>query len=170
MLQRLFQTNNNSAGLVARVALGVVILPHGLQKLFGLFGGFGFSATMDYFVGTGLPAAIAFLIIVAESFGALGLICGFLSRFAAFGICLIMLGAIFLVHLQHGFFMNWFGNQQSEGFEYHLLALGLGIATMIAGSGKWSLDKLITDRFFAEALLIPSPSKADKASAELISE
>ncbi|MGH7452810.1 MAG: DoxX family protein, partial [bacterium] len=112
------------------------------------FGGFGFSATMDYFVGNGLPAAIAFLIIVAESFGALSLILGFLSKFAAFGISLIMLGAIFLVHFQHGFFMNWFGTQQNEGFEYHLLALGLGIATMIAGGGKWSVDKLIAERFF----------------------
>jgi len=166
MLQRLFQTNNNSAGFVARVALGVVILPHGLQKLFGLFGGFGFSATMDYFVGTGLPAAIAFLIIMAESFGALSLILGFLSKFAAFGISLIMLGAIFLVHLQHGFFMNWFGNQQSEGFEYHLLALGLGIATIIAGGGKWSVDKLIAERFFFHDEKPVNLKKTEKRIAE----
>ncbi|MGH7493373.1 MAG: DoxX family protein [bacterium] len=86
MLRRLFQTNNKSAVCAARVALGIVILPHGLQKLFGLFGGFGFSATINNFTGTGMPAAIAFLIIMAESFGALSLILGFLSKFAAFGI------------------------------------------------------------------------------------
>lgn len=148
MLRKLFQTDNNVAGLVARIALGIVILPHGLQKLAGAFGGHGFSATLDYFTGTGLPWVVAFLIIIGESFGALGLITGFLSRFSAFGISLIMLGATLLVHAPQGFFMNWSGQQQGEGFEFHLLALGLGLIVMIFGGGKWSIDKLISDRFF----------------------
>jgi putative oxidoreductase len=122
-----------------------VILPHGLQKLLGLFGGAGFSGTVDFFVGSGLPAAIAILIIIGESFGALGLIFGFLSRVAAFGLTLIMLGAIFMVHLQNGFFMNWFGNQSGEGFEYHLLALGLSLVILIKGGGKWSIDRSIVN-------------------------
>ena len=91
---------------------------------------------------------IAFLIIMAESFGSLGLITGFLSRFSAFGISLNMLGAIILVHLPNGFFMNWIGQQQGEGFEFHILALGLALLVMIFGGGKWSIDKLISDRFF----------------------
>jgi putative oxidoreductase len=148
MLGKLFKTDSNVVGLIARIVLGIVILPHGLQKLIGAFGGYGFSNTIGYFTGTGIPMIIAFLIIMAESFGALGLITGFLSRFSAFGISLNMLGAIMLVHLPNGFFMNWSGQQQGEGFEFHILALGLALLVMIFGGGKWSIDKLITDRFF----------------------
>jgi putative oxidoreductase len=89
---------------------------------------------------------VGFLVIVAESLGAVGLIVGFCSRIAALGISLVMLGAILLVHLQHGFFANWFGIQQGEGIEYFLLALGLGITIMIVGSGRWSVDSVLSDR------------------------
>jgi putative oxidoreductase len=61
----------------------------------------------------------------------------------AFGIALVMLGAIFMVHLPNGFFMNWFGNQKGEGFEYHLLAIGLALVIMINGSGRYSVDRLL---------------------------
>ena len=149
MLEKIFKTNNQDvAAVVARLFIGVVILPHGFQKLLGLFGGYGFSATIDFFSSAmGIPAPIGFLIIMAESFGALFLIVGFLSRLSAFGIFLIMLGAIFLAHFPHGFFMNWFGNQQGEGFECHLLALGLSLIVLINGGGKWSLDDIIFKRF-----------------------
>jgi len=145
MLSSLLHTNDDIGLFIARISLGIVILPHGLQKLLGLFGGAGFSGTVDFFVGSGLPSAVAILIIIAESFGALGLILGFFSRLAAFGITLIMLGAIFMVHIQNGFFMNWFGNQAGEGFEYHLLALGLSLVVLIKGGGKWSVDKMIAN-------------------------
>ena len=140
MLNKFFQTEDDLSVLIARLFLGVVILPHGLQKLLGMYGGFGFSATVDFFVNSGIPAAVAFLIIIGESFGAVGLILGFLSRLAALGIALIMLGATFLVHLPNGFFMNWTGNQPGEGFEYHLLAIGLALVVLIKGGGKWSVD------------------------------
>ncbi|MDA2919317.1 DoxX family protein [Desulfobacterota bacterium AH_259_B03_O07] len=144
MLNKFFQTDDDFAILIARIALGIVILPHGLQKLLGMFGGAGFSGTMGFFVQEGIPSVIAFLIIIGESFGAAGLIIGFLSRLAAFGISLIMLGAILMVHApNYGFFMNWFGNKQGEGFEYHLLALGLGLVVLIKGGGIWSVDKLL---------------------------
>ncbi len=145
MLGSLLHTNDDIGLFIARISLGLVILPHGLQKLLGMFGGPGFSGTVDFFVGSGLPAAVAILIIIAESFGALGLILGFLSRLAALGIALIMLGAIFMVHIQNGFFMNWFGNQTGEGFEYHLLALGLSLVVLIKGGGKWSVDRSIVN-------------------------
>lgn len=152
MIRILVQTNDKAAGMIARMVLGVVMLPHGLQKLVGMFGGTGFSASMGYFTNNGFPAMIGFLVIMGESFGALGLILGFLSRFAAFGIGLIMTGAIFLAHAQQGFFMNWSGNQQGEGFEYHLLALGLSFICMTVGSGRWSIDGAITKRYFAPVL------------------
>ena len=140
MLSSLLQTGDDSGAFIARVALGIVILPHGLQKLLGMFGGAGFSGTVDFFVSSGIPAFVAILIIIGESFGALGLIFGFLSRIAAFGIAIIMLGAIFMVHLQNGFFMNWFGNKAGEGYEFHLLAVGLALIVLIKGGGKWSID------------------------------
>ncbi|MEQ9619834.1 MAG: DoxX family protein [Deltaproteobacteria bacterium] len=147
MFKKLFDTDESDSGsLIARVFLGVVILPHGLQKLFGMFGGYGFSATVDYFTGIGVPALIAVLIILGESFGALFLIAGFISRLAAAGVALIMLGAVLMVHHRYGFFMNWFGAQEGEGFEYHLLALGLALVVLLRGGGKWSVDSVIRRR------------------------
>ncbi|GJM16758.1 MAG: hypothetical protein DHS20C13_20850 [Thermodesulfobacteriota bacterium] len=141
----LLHTNDDFGLFIARITLGIVILPHGLQKLLGMFGGAGFSGTVYFFEGSGIPSAVAILIIIGESFGAIGLIIGLLSRLAAFGLTLIMLGAIFMVHLQNGFFMNWFGNQSGEGFEYHLLALGLSLVVLINGGGKWSVDRAIVN-------------------------
>jgi putative oxidoreductase len=120
------------------------MFPHGAQKLLGLFGGFGFSGTMQYFTSTmGLPYGLALLVIAAEFFGALGLIFGLLTRVAALGIGCVMAGAIYLVHLPNGFFMNWSGKQAGEGFEYHILALGIALALMIKGGGLLSVDRAI---------------------------
>lgn len=143
----LFQTNNSAAPLIARLFLGVVIFPHGAQKMFGWFGGRGFSATMNSFTeGMHLPAFIAFLVILAEFAGALGLIVGLLSRVAAFGIGAMLVGAIFMAHAGNGFFMNWSGKQAGEGFEYHLLGLALALIVLIYGGGKASLDRVIAGR------------------------
>ena len=144
MLRMIFGTQNDTTGLIMRLTLGGVMLPHGLQKVFGLFGGAGLQATMNAMTTKlGLPAPLAGLVILAESAGALGLIFGFCTRLCALGIALVMGGAIYLVHAQHGFFMNWFGRQAGEGFEYHLLALGLALALFIHGGGKWSFDQRI---------------------------
>lgn len=144
-MKSLFYTDSQSYSLLfARLALGIVILPHGLQKLLGMFGGYGFSATVGFFESMGIPSIAAILVIVAESAGAASLIIGFLSRFCAFAIGMVMLGAAYMVHLQHGFFMNWSGNQQGEGFEYHILAVGLAIVIMIGGGGKFSVDSGIS--------------------------
>ncbi len=144
MLRAIFRTDDDASALVARLALGIVILPHGLQKLLGMFGGAGFTATVDYFVSSGLPAFLAVLIIIGEALGSLGLILGFLSRVAALGITIIMLGAILTVHIKFGFFMNWTGTQAGEGFEFHILAIGLALVVLIKGGGLWSVDASIT--------------------------
>jgi putative oxidoreductase len=137
----LIKTQPNLAAFVARITLMVVILPHGLQKTLGLFGGYGFSGTMKFFTeSAGLPWLVAFLVIMAESLGALAIGLGFLTRFCAASLIVVMLGAIFTVHLDHGFFMNWFGNQAGEGFEYHLLVIGLALSLVISGSGSYSVD------------------------------
>ncbi len=147
MLKRLFDTKDDASLLIARLALGIVIFPHGAQKLLGWFGGGGFSGTVGFFTEQlGLPWIVAVLVILGESLGSLSLIFGFVSRFCAFGITCIMLGAIFMVHMQNGFFMNWLGNQKGEGYEYHLLVLGLALAVMIGGGGKWSADRAISEK------------------------
>ena len=148
MLEGLFRTEDNIGYFFARLALGIVILPHGLQKTVGMFGGGGFNGTVEAFVGMGLPTVVVYLIIAGESLGAVGLILGFLSKLAAFGIGLIMAGAIFMHHLPNGFFMNWFGKQEEgiclgQGFEYHILAIGLALVVLIKGAGKWSIDHAI---------------------------
>jgi putative oxidoreductase len=143
MIRKLLATNNDVLPLILRLTLGLVMFPHGAQKLLGWFGGGGFSATMQGMTGMGLPAVIVFLVIVAEFFGALGLITGFLTRFSAFGIATVMLGAVATVHAKVGFFMNWFGQQQGEGFEYHLLVIGIAVALMIRGGGLLSVDRAL---------------------------
>lgn len=143
LIERLISTNDDAGLLIARTMLGIVMIPHGAQKLLGIFGGAGFGASMGYFTSTGIPAPAAFLVIMAESLGALALVLGFFGRFMAFGIGLDMLGAILIVHLPHGFFMNWYGAQAGEGFEYHLLAIALSLVIMIGGSGKLSMDRLL---------------------------
>ena len=142
-LTAVLSTGNSTALTVLRITLGLVMLPHGLQKTLGWFGGHGFAATMDAFVGMGIPAIFAFLAIAAESAGALALIAGFTTRIAAFGIGVTMAVAG-LTHRANGFFMNWFGGQAGEGYEYHLLAIGIALALMIAGAGRFSLDRFFT--------------------------
>lgn len=146
-MKGLFDTDESWSGLILRLTLGLVMFPHGAQKLLGWFGGFGFSGTMGFFTETmHLPWLIAFLIIIGEFFGSLGLLAGLLTRFSAASIGVIMLGAITLVHFPNGFFMNWFGKQQGEGYEYHLLVIGLAAALMVTGAGRWSADRMIAEK------------------------
>jgi putative oxidoreductase len=146
-MKNFFRTDEAWSSLIIRVMLGIVMLPHGAQKLLGWFGGFGFAGTMGFFTEQmHIPAAIAFLVIMGESFGSLGLILGFLTRFIAASYVLIMLGAIAMVHWPNGFFMNWSGKQAGEGFEYHLLVIGISLALLIAGGGKWSVDGAIAKK------------------------
>jgi putative oxidoreductase len=147
MLKKLMQTDDSVGLFLVRVFLGIVIFPHGAQKVLGWFGGHGFSGTMDFFTQQlGIPAPLVVLVILAEFFGALGLIVGFLGRIGAFGVLCVMLGAIFMIHLQHGFFMNWYGTNRGEGIEYHLLAIGMSLAVLVQGSGRFSVDRALASR------------------------
>jgi len=150
-MKNFFATDTHNTILTAqRALLGAVMFPHGAQKLLGWFGGYGFEGTMGFFTQqVGLPAALALLVILAESIGALLLIAGLGTRLAAFGISAVMLGAVATTHASNGFFMNWFGNQPGEGFEFHLLALALGVPLMIAGGGRYALDSWVRTRLEA---------------------
>ncbi len=151
-LKAFFHTDDSTTHLILRVILGGVFFFHGGQKLLGWFGGHGFDATMGFFTEKmGIPALIAFLVIIGESFGALGLITGFLTRLSAAGVACIMLGAIALVHWNNGVFMNWSGQQAGEGFEYHLLALAIAIPLIFYGGGKFSVDQIVEKKFLNTA-------------------
>jgi putative oxidoreductase len=143
MVHWLVQTDGLAVPLVLRLTLAVVMFPHGAQKLLGWFGGHGFRGTMAFFTKSGIPAPLAFLAIMAEFLGPIGLALGLLTRVAALGLGVVMLVAALTVHGKHGFFMNWYGTQPGEGYEYHLLALGIALALVIGGGGAWSLDALI---------------------------
>ena len=133
--------------LVARLALGIVILPHGMQKMVGAFGGYGFTGTVEFFHSMGMPYLIGTLVILAEFVGSIGLILGLGTRFMAFSVGLTMAGAAVLGgHAANGFFMNWFGMQKGEGVEYFILAVGLALVALIGGSGKLSVDNLISKK------------------------
>jgi len=140
----MFATDNDITSLFLRLALGVVMFPHGAQKVLGWFGGYGYAGTMGFFTETlGIPAPFAFLAIVAEFAGSLALIAGFLTRLSAFGIGGVMIVAAGMVHFEHGFFMNWAGNQAGEGFEYHILAATIALALVIKGGGRLAVDRII---------------------------
>jgi putative oxidoreductase len=139
----LIRTPDDRAAMVARLVLGVVMFPHGAQKVLGWFGGQGFRATIETMGHQGIPAVVSGLVMAGELLGSLALVVGLLGRVAAAGIGMIMLGAISLVHAPHGFFMNWTGQQAGEGFEFHLLAIGLALVVLVRGSGALSLDRAL---------------------------
>jgi putative oxidoreductase len=145
MFRKLMSTTDDYAVTILRLLLGVVFFAHGAQKVLGWFGGYGFSGTMGFFTHQmGIPSPIAALAIAAEFLGGIGLLLGFLSRIAAFGIAFEMLVAVAMVHQHFGFFANWTGQQKGEGFEYHILAVAIALAIMVKGSGALSLDRALS--------------------------
>lgn len=139
----LFQTDGSIVPLILRLTLAIVIFPHGAQKALGWFGGHGVRGTLGFFSSQGIPLPLGLLAIAAEFLGSIGVAVGLLTRVAAFGIACVMVVAIATVHWKVGFFMNWFGTQEGEGYEYHLLVLGIALALIIGGAGRWSLDALL---------------------------
>lgn len=148
MFKRLLATDCDVAALVLRLGLGIVMFPHGAQKVLGWFGGYGLAGTWGFMTGQlHIPAVFAALAIIAEFAGSLGLIVGLLGRVAAFGIGVEMAVAAFVGgHVANGFFMNWSGHQAGEGFEYHILVVVIALAVMIKGSGALSLDRLLAGK------------------------
>jgi putative oxidoreductase len=142
--QRLFQTSNDLTLTLARLVLAAIFLGHGTQKMFGWFGGLGFSRTLDVFQQTmGIPEPLTVMAMTAEVFGGLGLLVGLLTRVAAAGVLVVMIVAPFANGLYVRFFMNWQGRNPGEGFEYHLLAIALILVVLVHGAGALSLDRAI---------------------------
>jgi putative oxidoreductase len=147
LAQAILATDSHYAPAIARLVLGAVILPHGAQKLLGWFGGYGFTGTMHWFTDTmHIPWILGFAAIMAETIGGIALLIGFASRFAALAVGAIFATAVVTVHAQHGFFMNWFGNQKGEGWEYFLLGAALVAIVAIHGGGAASVDRWLGRR------------------------
>ena len=146
-MKAILKTENDPSVAITRVVLGVVIFAHGAQKALGWFGGAGLNGTIDslnqYY---GIPGFLTVLVTAAEFLGGLGLITGTLTRVAAAGVIPVMIGAILIVHVSNGFFMNWFGNQPGEGFEFHLLVIAMSALLVFKGGGALSLDRVLYNR------------------------
>lgn len=145
MKRKIFSTSDkNVPALVLRITLALVMFPHGAQKLFGWFGGYGWQGTMDYLTNaTGTPALLLVIVFLTESIGMLLLFAGFATRIVSALMVVIMTGAVFVGGHTQFFFMNWFGNQPIEGFEFHLLVIGIAISLLVLGGGKYSVDSRV---------------------------
>jgi putative oxidoreductase len=142
----ILKTQGVFAPIALRIFLSLVIFPHGAQKLLGWFGGFGFEGSMQYFTkSVGLPWIIGLLVIIIEFFGPLAILAGFATRLWSAAIAIVMTGII-LTNFTDYFFMNWFGNQKTEGMEFFLLTIGMALSLLISGSGKFSVDAAIVQK------------------------
>lgn len=145
LLHRVTVTEARLAPTIARVGLGIVMFPHGAQKVLGWYGGAGFGGAYTFFVNNlHIPAPIAVFTILVELLASIALVLGLLTRVAAAAVIGIMITAIAMVHVPFGFFMNWYGAKNGEGFEYHLLAIALGLVCVVAGGGRGSIDRLVS--------------------------
>jgi putative oxidoreductase len=140
----LLRTSESVGPLILRVALAVVMFPHGAQKVLGWFGGSGFGPSMASLTTKfGIPAPLALLAILTEFLGPMALFFGLFTRGAALAIAFDMLVAAILVHVHFGFFMNWLGKQKGEGVEFDLLLWAIAAVLILQGGGALSLDRLI---------------------------
>jgi len=160
MIEGLVSTNSDWILTVVRSVIGITFFAHGAQRMLGWYGGPGFSGTLQVFTTQlRIPAPLAVLVISAELFGGLGLIVGLLSRIAALGIVLTMLGAVTMVHFRYGLFMNWYGNQKGHGIEYHLLAIALALVVIVKVAGAFSIDHVLYEHQAAQATTLEQTTR-----------
>jgi putative oxidoreductase len=144
MWKKLIATPNEWHWTLIRLAAGIMIFPHGLQKAFGVWGGRGLSGQLEFFQHHDhIPLVFAFLAIMAELLGGIGLITGFLTRVAAFGLLCNMTIGPYISNLQYGYFLNWTGQQKGEGIEFHILAAAMALTIVARGAGAFSVDRLL---------------------------
>src|SRR5688572_14621611 len=117
--------------LILRVIVGIIFAAHGAQKLFGAFGGMGLAETVK------MMGPLGYLVTIGEFFGGLGLVVGFLTRFSAASLIVIMIGAIAMVHGKNGFFLD------KGGFEYNLALIGLLVPILLVGPGRFSVGRYL---------------------------
>ncbi len=142
MLKALLRTDGSKGTIFLRLALGSVMFPHGAQKVLGLFGGPGYEKTMEIFTTKmHFPEYAVILLMIIEFVGSLCVAAGLFTRIFSLAIGIAIALCAYLNHLQNGFFMNWFGNQKGEGFEFHILVVGIALALVVKGGGAFSIDR-----------------------------
>lgn len=146
-LSRFFHTVDAWGLVFLRLGLATIFIAHGGQKLFGLFGGAGLAATLQGFQDNlGIPAPLTFLAIIAEFFGGLGILAGFLTRLAALGISCVMIVAMVKVHGPNGFFLDWYCSGGGHGIEFNLALLAMALTLLFSGPGQASVDRYLSER------------------------
>lgn len=131
---------------VLRVAVGLVFIAHGAQKLFGVFGGGGLAATAGYFGSLGLTPAypLAVLWAVLEFGCGLLVFLGAWTRLAAIPLAIGMAVAVWKVHLVNGFFINWaLAPGIGHGYEFTLVLIAACVCLSLSGAGELSIDRLL---------------------------
>ncbi|MCP4666219.1 MAG: DoxX family protein [Deltaproteobacteria bacterium] len=141
MFKTFVKTDKSGVQLLLRLALAVVMFPHGAQKVFGWFGGPGHEKTIEAFADMGFPIWATVALMVTELVGPALLALGYLTRLWAFAMGTAITICMFINHVEHGFFMNWLGRQKGEGFEYHILVIAIALALLIGGGGAMSIDR-----------------------------
>src|SRR5512134_600086 len=147
MLKALFRTDSSKGTIFLRLALGVVMFPHGAQKVLGLFGGPGYEKTLEMFTAKmQFPEYAVILLMITEFAGTICLISGLCTPVFALAISTSIAICAYMNHLQNGFFMNWFRNHKGEGFEFHILVVGIALALVVKGGGAFSLDRRLVKK------------------------
>ncbi len=129
---------------IIRFFTGLILVPHGAQKLFGWFGGYGLEGTGGYFANNlGLEPGVFWAALVGgtEFFGGLLMAVGLLTRPAAVGVAIVMAVAVFAVHMPNGFFWG------AGGYEYPMLWGLIALAIAFRGGAEMSLDRAIGHEF-----------------------
>jgi putative oxidoreductase len=139
-IQNITNTTSGIASTILRIPVGLILMAHGAQKLFGAFGGYGLEGTGQFMASLGLEPGylMALLAGSAEFFGGLALVIGLLVRPASIVVAFTMLIAIFTVHISNGLFMS------KNGYEYALTLLVVAVSLVFSGAGSYSVDKVIS--------------------------
>jgi len=142
IIQRLLSSSAGFSALTLRLPIAIIFMAHGAQKLFAWFGGYGLEGTGLWMDSIGLAPGylMALLAGSVEFFGGIALLIGFLTRPAALVLSVTMVIAIVSVHLANGFFLT------NNGYEYALALLAASVALMFSGAGRYSVDKLLTEK------------------------
>lgn len=128
-----------------RIALGVIFMAHGAQKVFGLWGGHGLSGTVNFFQqNLGVPPILGYVACFTELLGGAAILLGLLTRLSALGLAAVMGVAIYKVHWVNGFFINWYNTPNvGHGIEYNVALMAMSLCLLFTGAGCISLDSIL---------------------------
>ncbi|PWF63789.1 oxidoreductase [Shewanella sp. BC20] len=142
LITKLLTSAPSFAPLALRIPIGIILMAHGSQKLFGWFGGYGLEGTGQWMASIGLTPGYLMALMAGSSefFGGLLIIIGLLTRPTALVLSFTMVVAIFSVHIGNGLFLS------NNGYEFGLALLAATVSLAVSGAGKLSADNLLAAR------------------------